>query len=102
MPAATLPRIITDAANYPNPFNPSTNIRFTLLEPTGVTITVYDVLGRKIATLLDDEPLIAGPQEFRFDTRDVQGRDLSSGVYLYRIATRNGFADETRKMILLK
>src|SRR6185436_9306996 len=99
---ATLPRVISEAANYPNPFNPATTISFTLLEPTGVTITIYDVVGRKVATLLDDEPLEAGPQSFRFDTRDVHGKDLSSGVYLYRIATRNGFADETRKMILLK
>lgn len=80
--------------NYPNPFNPSTTIRFQIPEPAKVTIKVYDVLGREITTLLDEEKK-AGKYEFFFDAHS-----FASGIYFYRIQT--GSFVKTNKMILLK
>ena len=80
--------------NYPNPFNPSTKINFGLKKAGNVQITVYNILGNKVATLLNGyKP--AGNHSVAFDASR-----LSSGVYLYRIVT-NEFV-QTRKMILEK
>jgi len=81
-------------ANYPNPFNPSTTISFALPKPTNVKIAVYDMLGREIATLVDNF-INAGYHNVRFDASN-----LASGVYLYSIKTDYNFA--VRKMMLLK
>ena len=81
-------------ANYPNPFNPSTEIRFNLPRASEVRLTVHDLLGRKVATLVD-ERLPAGSQTVTFDAGN-----LSSGVYLYRLQA-DGYS-ETRKMLLVK
>jgi hypothetical protein len=80
--------------NFPNPFNPSTLIRYQLAGAGPVRLTVYDILGREVATLTDgmQQP---GTHEARFD-----GGGLSSGVYFYRLQTA-GFVQE-RKMILQK
>ncbi|HEX7574492.1 MAG TPA: T9SS type A sorting domain-containing protein [Bacteroidota bacterium] len=80
--------------NFPNPFNPSTLIRYQLAGAGPVRLTVYDILGREVATLADgmQQP---GTHEARFD-----GGGLSSGVYFYRLQTA-GFVQE-RKMILQK
>jgi hypothetical protein len=80
--------------NYPNPFNPSTKINFGLKKAGNVEITVYNILGNKVATLLNGyKP--AGNYSVTFDASK-----LSSGIYLYRIVT-NEFV-QTRKMILEK
>ena len=87
--------------NYPNPFNPSTKINFGLKKAGNVEITVYNILGNKVATLLSGyKP--AGNHSVSFDASNLPaGRQgLSSGVYLYRIVT-NEFV-QTRKMILEK
>lgn len=87
--------------NYPNPFNPSTKINFGLKKAGNVEITVYNILGNKVATLLNGyKP--AGNHSVSFDARNLPaGRQgLSSGVYFYRIVT-NEFV-QTRKMILEK
>jgi len=80
--------------NSPNPFNPVTNIAFALPETQDVRITVYNVNGRVVKTLLD-EPRNAGEHSIRFDADG-----LSSGVYFYRIDA--GRYSEIRKMTLLK
>ena len=80
--------------NYPNPFNPSTEIRFTLPQAQRVTLVVYDLLGRVVARLLDG-PLEAGQQRVRFNASG-----LASGMYLYRLQA--GTFVETRRMVLLK
>ncbi len=80
--------------NYPNPFNPSTAIRFTLPKRESVSLKVYDVLGRKVATLLNGQ-LPAGDHRVKFD-----GQNLPSGVYFYRL--RAGNFVKTRKMLLLR
>jgi hypothetical protein len=88
--------------NYPNPFNPGTTIGFRLLEPSQVTIRIYNTLGQEMATLMTGEELEEGYNEIRFDASQ-----LSSGVYFYRIDAQ-GLGDEglrsvvTNKMLLLK
>ena len=80
--------------NFPNPFNPSTEILFDLPEDTMVSLVVYDVLGREVARLVQKE-LSAGTHRTRFD---AQG--LPSGIYFYRIQV--GDFAQTRRMTLLK
>ena len=81
-------------ANYPNPFNPTTIVRFSVPGSGLVRISVYDVLGQLVTTLVDGR-VDAGEHEVTFS-----GNGLSSGVYFY-IMTANGFV-QTRKMLLLK
>lgn len=80
--------------NYPNPFNPSTTIRFSLPRREHVTLRVFDVLGREVATLLDDE-LSSGEHSVVFNSKN-----LSSGVYFYRLTA--GQFTQIRKGILMK
>jgi photosystem II stability/assembly factor-like uncharacterized protein len=80
--------------NYPNPFNPSTNIRFEILKNENVTLTVYDMLGREISTLVN-EKMQPGTYEVTFD-----GSNLPSGAYFYRLTSGNFV--ETKKMLLIK
>jgi hypothetical protein len=79
---------------YPNPFNPSTIIRFTLTQKQQVKLSVFDILGKEIEVLLKGEKE-AGIHEVNFDAMN-----LSSGLYFYRIETPN--FNETKKLILLK
>ena len=81
--------------NYPNPFNPSTAIRFNVVKGSHVTLTVFDILGREVATLVN-QSMTPGSYSVEFNA----GR-FASGVYIYRLATDAGFT-ETRKMLLLR
>ncbi len=89
-----VPENISLLANYPNPFNSSTMIEFTLDKSQFVMLTVYDLLGREIRTLLEGERS-AGNHKISFDATS-----LSSGVYFYRL--RAGDRVETKRMVLLK
>lgn len=80
--------------NFPNPFNPSTKIEYTLPQQSNVNLVVYDMLGREVATLVDRQQT-AGSY-----TVDFEASSLSSGVYLYRLET--GSRTITRKMMLVK
>lgn len=80
--------------NFPNPFNPVTVIGFNLPSESDVSITVFDILGRSVATLADDH-LPAGRHQVRFDASR-----LTSGIYIYRL--QSGDFIQTRKMLLLK
>ena len=82
--------------NYPNPFNPSTMISFSLPKADRVQLEVFNVLGQKVATLVDaDQP--AGVHAVKFD-----GTNLSSGIYLYRLVTEHGGKISVRKMVFTK
>ena len=81
--------------NYPNPFNPSTSIKFDVLNNSNITLKVYDVMGREIATLIDNEAVSPGTKEIDFDASD-----LSSGIYFYTLTA--GDFKATKKMMLLK
>jgi photosystem II stability/assembly factor-like uncharacterized protein len=80
--------------NYPNPFNPSTEISFELFSPSFVRLTIYDILGREISVLVNKE---LNPAAYKFKWN---GRNHSSGIYFYRLET-NGFT-QTKKMLLVK
>jgi hypothetical protein len=96
---ATLPTGYTLMQNYPNPFNPMTQIAFTLPQAQKVTLSVYNILGQKVATLVDGV-VVAGMHVVTWNARDSEGIELPSGVYFYRLAARS--YSETRKMVLLK
>jgi flagellar hook assembly protein FlgD len=85
--------------NYPNPFNPSTTIRYAIPVDGLVTMKVYDITGREIVTLVNEQKN-AGTYEVRFDTKNSSGRALASGVYFYKI-NAGGFS-ETKKLLFLK
>lgn len=82
------------AQNYPNPFNPSTTISFNILNAGLVNLTVYDMLGREVAVLVNDI-LSAGTYNVNFDASK-----LNSGVYMYKITS--GSFQQTKKMMLIK
>lgn len=90
----TLPQEFGLNYNYPNPFNPATKILYSLPELSFVTLRVYDVLGKEVTTLVNEEKP-SGSYEVEFD-----GANLSSGVYYYRL--KAGDFVETKKMILIK
>jgi hypothetical protein len=85
--------------NYPNPFNPSTTIQFTLAAPARAVVGIYDVKGRRV-TRLEAGLLSAGPHAVHWNGRDAHGRPVGSGVYLYRLEGMP--AAGARKMVLLK
>ena len=91
---AVVPERFALGANYPNPFNPSTVITYDLPEARAVTLTVYDVLGRRVARL-DEGVRAAGRHRLRFDASR-----LSAGVYVYAIEA--GDFRASRRMVLLK
>ena len=85
--------------NYPNPFNPTTEIAFSLPEARHVTLEIYNVLGQRVATLVN-EFREAGPHLVPWDATDAEGHSVASGIYLYRLQA--GSLTTTRKMLLLK
>ncbi len=80
--------------NYPNPFNPSTTIKFSIPNSQFVTLKVYDLLGREVSILVNEEKL-PGNYEVKFD-----GSNLPSGVYFYRLQA--GSFSQTKKLMLMK
>jgi hypothetical protein len=99
VPEAGLPRTYELAQNYPNPFNPITNIEFALPRASDVIVEVVNILGQRVAVLVD-ERLSAGRYRLTWDGTDRTGKPVASGVYLYHL--RAGDFIETRKMMLLK
>jgi len=92
----TLPQGFLLEQNYPNPFNPSTRISYELSNASRVCLKVYDLLGREITTLINEEKP-AGKYNVSFDTHSY---GVSSGVYFYRMIAGNYSA--TKKMVVLK
>ena len=85
--------------NYPNPFNPSTQIRYALPEAISVTITVYDMMGRKVRTLVQDTQS-AGYHTALWNATNDKGLPVSAGMYIYTLQA--GDYHYMKKMILLK
>ncbi|MFH0989236.1 MAG: carboxypeptidase regulatory-like domain-containing protein [bacterium] len=85
--------------NYPNPFNPSTQILFSLPESQVASVVVYNLIGQKVATLLDGY-LTAGTHAVVWNGRDSRGKSLSSGIYFYQLTA--GSYTSVKKMALMK
>ena len=94
-----LPQAFALRPNFPNPFNPSTTIQYALPELAPVALTIYDLHGQRVRTLVQQEQT-AGYYQMRWDGRDAQDRAVGSGVYLYRLEVDNFV--QTRRMMLLK
>lgn len=92
--------------NYPNPFNDATTISFFVADvgprPAEITIEIYDVLGRKIQTILNDK-YNPGKHQISWDGRDESGNPLTSGVYFARISQWGiDFINKPRKLVILR
>jgi len=91
--------------SYPNPFNNQTLIKYDLLKPCPVSLTIYNILGQKVKTLVNQHQE-AGSKIVSWDGKDEKGKDLSSGIYFYQLSTtsigRIGEITQTKRMILLK
>jgi hypothetical protein len=86
-------------ANYPNPFNPVTSLRYDLPKQAQVTLTIYDLMGREVTQLVNTTQE-SGYRSVQWDATDSFGKPVSAGVYLYQI--RAGEFVRTKKMVLLK
>ena len=96
---AQLPHILVLYPNYPNPFNPVTTLRYDLPEQTHVNITIYDMLGRQVKTLINHTQ-DAGYRSVIWNATNDYGKPVSAGIYLYQIQA--GEYMLTKKMVLLK
>lgn len=94
-----LPQSFSLSQNYPNPFNPTTTIDFKIASAASVNISVINVLGQHVRSLVDQD-LTAGNYSTTWDGRDESNQPVSSGIYFYRL--RSGDYIETHKMTLLK
>ncbi len=94
-----LPLDFSLGENYPNPFNPTTTIPFSLATPARVSLSIYNVLGQEVARLIE-QPMSAGEHRVTWDGRDRTGREVASGVYFYRLIADD--FREMRKMLLLR
>jgi len=95
----TLPEVYAIHQNYPNPFNPTTSIKYQLPEESMVNLTIYDVMGRKVMSLINSYRA-AGYHSVQWDATNDLGQPVSAGMYIYTIQA--GDYREVRKMILLK
>jgi hypothetical protein len=98
-PADLIPMVTALNGNYPNPFNPVTTINYQLSSPSDTELIIYNLKGQKIRTLVDDYR-DAGMKSAQWNGKDDSGRDVSSGVYFYRLSA--GKYNKTMKMILMK
>ena len=80
--------------NFPNPFNPTTNIRYSIIKTSQVTLKVFDLLGRQVRTLVH---IMQAPGQY---TVSFNAQDLASGVYFYRL--QSGDMSITKKLVLMK
>ena len=87
-------------SNFPNPFNPTTTIEFNLQESGLVKVEVYDILGSKVATLIDNQDLSAGQKRLVWNGKNDNGVQMVSGAYIYKITS--GKFSVSKKMMLLK
>jgi len=85
--------------NYPNPFNPTTTLRFDLPEVSDMTLTIYNMLGQKVRTF-DYHNTSAGYHSVTWDATNDLGQQVGAGVYIYQLQTKDFV--KTRKMVLLK
>jgi len=85
--------------NYPNPFNPSTTIDYTIAKPGDVKLTIFNVLGKKVNTLVD-EAQVAGTYSMKWDGKNAAGKAVATGMYFYKLQVNDQV--EVKKMMLMK
>ena len=93
-----LPTVYALHQNYPNPFNPVTTLRYDLPEDAMVSITIYDVMGRRVKSLVNTTQ-VAGYRSVRWDATNSFGEPVSAGMYIYMIQA--GQFTNTKKMVPL-
>ncbi len=98
-----IPKEYSLAQNYPNPFNANTQITFALPKSGNTILEIYNVLGQKVSTLFN-EYMSAGTKTVNWDGRDDQGTGVPSGIYFYRLTSKNGPDQfiQTKKMMVIK
>ena len=96
---AEIPESFSLIQNYPNPFNPETDISYALPSDCQVNLTIYNLLGQKVKTLVN-EPQTAGYKTTHWNGRDEQGNLVSSGIYFYKLNA--GEYTDTKKMVMTK
>jgi hypothetical protein len=91
--------------NYPNPFNPETQIEYTLSKDSEVKLIIYNIMGQKVKTLVDQNQT-AGHKRVHWDGTDDKGKDVASGIFFYRIEDQAKYGEQkytkAQKMLLLK
>jgi hypothetical protein len=97
--ASVIPKEFTLFPNYPNPFNPQTVIQYALPHDCEVQITIYNILGQKVRTLVNENQK-AGYQRVEWNSKNDKGEEVASGIYFFRI--KAGEFSDVRKMVLLK
>jgi hypothetical protein len=85
---------------YPNPFNPITNINFSLPISKEISVIVYNMLGQEVIRLIDNQTLTSGYHEVAWNGLDVQGKPVASGTYIYTL--RYGNFQQSKQVTLLK
>jgi len=100
-PVASIADEFQLSSNYPNPFNPTTTIAYTVPQTSEVSLIVYNMLGQPVRTLINGQ-LSSGRYEQQWDGRDESGRAVPSGVYFYDLSARNGSEafHQSKKMVL--
>jgi len=94
-----IPNVTTLYQNFPNPFNPSTTINYSLKENSKVNLNIYNIKGQKVRQLVSNQ-LTGGQHSVVWNGKDDNNKPVSSGIYFYKLKTDN--FDKTRKMILMK
>jgi len=95
-----LPLVNALNQNYPNPFNPETTIRYDLSDESIVNLTIYDMSGQVVRTLVNDQAMSAGQYKSVWDGRNESGQKVASGIYFYRLYA--GEFTANKKMLLLQ
>jgi len=98
-PVNLQPKEYTLGKNYPNPFNPTTTIDYSIVQKTNVNISVHNILGQKLATLINKHH-VPGSYKIDWNGKDEQGVSVSSGLYFYKMNA--GDFMQTGKMVLMK
>ena len=94
-----IPQEFTLRQNYPNPFNPSTTITYQLAAVSEVKLSIYNLIGQEVATLVDTRQL-AGRYSIKWHGKDKSGKNVTSGLYVYRLETAEFVL--ARKLLLVR
>ena len=97
---AVLPGAFELNQNFPNPFNPSTDISFSIGSDDFINLNIYDIKGRLIRSLVNNEFTLSGSYSFTWNGLNQQGTQVPSGMYLYKL--ENSENTITRKMVVMK